>query len=114
MSRVGAAMTCMALTALLALASGCDKRKEQEVMVKPPVISGVTLEHVTAATVSDNIEAVGTVKSRNAAQIAARIAGTVTAIYAREGDRVAKGKLLATLAAVESVAGAAEAVAAVE
>lgn len=114
MSRDGAAMTCLALTALLAVASGCDKRKEREVMVKPPVISGVTLAHVTAVTVSDHIEAVGTVRARNAARIAARIAGTVTAIYAKEGDSVPKGKLLATLASAESVAGAAEAVAAVE
>ena len=51
--------------------------------------------------------AVGTVKARNAAMLAARIPGAVTAVYAREGDRVAKGKLLVVLEATETAAGAA-------
>lgn len=115
MSRRGVAMVCLALTAVLVVVSGCsDRGKEEETSGRPPVVRGVIVTQVAAAAVPDQLEAVGTVKARNSSQIAARIAGTVTALHAKEGDRVTKGKLLATLEAAESTAGAAAAAAGVE
>lgn len=95
-------------------ASGCGpKEKEKGAGESPPVVKGVTLAEMKSEAVPDLLEAVGTVRARNSALIAARIAGTVTALHVREGDRVARGKLLLTLEAAESAASAAGARAAV-
>lgn len=109
------AVSCLILTGALLTASGCGtKGKEEASRPVPPVVKGVAVESVQAAAAPELLEAVGTVRARNSAQIAARIPGTVTALYAKEGDRVTKGKLLLTLEAAESVAGAAGARAGVE
>lgn len=99
---------------LLAMAGCGTKGNEKGAGVPPPVVRGVAVETVKSSTVPELLEAVGTVRARNAALLAARVPGTVTALYAREGDRVAKGKLLLTLEAAESTAAAAGARAAVE
>lgn len=67
---------------------------------------GVSMEVASLAAVPERFEATGTVRSKNSAQLSARIPGTVSRIYAREGDRVQRGKLLLTIEAIESSAGA--------
>lgn len=95
------------------LMSGCGgKKKAAETAA--PVVKGVALAQARTAGIPDLVEAVGTVKARNAAQIAARIPGTVKAVLVREGDRVGRGRLLLTIEATESVANAAGAEAGVE
>ena len=96
------------LAAGLATVAGCgEKGKTGAGKDAPPVVTGVTLQSVTAGAFPEQIEAVGTVKARNSSLIAARIAGTVTGVHVKEGDRVAKGKLLVTLEAAEVTSGAA-------
>ncbi|MCM2359645.1 MAG: efflux RND transporter periplasmic adaptor subunit [Geobacteraceae bacterium] len=91
-------------------AAGCGaKGKEEGARQAPPVVQGVAVARVQAEAIPELLEAVGTVRARNSAVIAARIAGTVTAIHAREGDRVTRGKLLLNLEAAENTAGAAQA-----
>lgn len=108
-----AALGGLALAALLA--AGCGGGKEGTKTESPPVtLTGVATEKVAAAPIPDGFEAVGTVKARTAAQIAARLAGTVSGALVREGERVGKGKLLVTIEAAESSAQAAAARAAVE
>ena len=106
-----ALMTAVFLT----LTSGCsDKGKKGGPKEPVAVVKGVTFENVSETDVSDETEAVGTVKARNSSAIAARIAGTVSSILVKEGERVAKGKLLLTIDAVESHASAAGARAAAD
>lgn len=92
---------------------GCgEKRRSPETAA--PVVKGAALELARVTDIPDLVEAVGTVKARNAAQIAARIPGTVKAVLVREGERVGRGRLLITIDAAESMAGAAGAQAGVE
>ncbi len=93
---------------------GCRGNSPEGTAKKPPVISGVMLTTVREEVVPDQVEAVGTVRARNSAVLAARVSGTVTAIHVREGDRVSRGKLLLTIEAAETSAGAAGARAGVE
>ncbi|AJE04371.1 efflux RND transporter periplasmic adaptor subunit [Geobacter pickeringii] len=96
----------MILPAVLAMA-GCGAKEGAKETAAPAVVTGVPTEAVAAVAIPEGTEAVGTVRARNAAVIAARLAGTVSGIFVREGDRVGKGKLLVTLDAAESAAQAA-------
>ncbi len=94
---------------------GCGGGKEGAAdKEKPAVVTGVTVEKVASVSIPEGIEAVGTVKARNAAVIAARIPGTVTGVFTSEGERVGRGKVLVTLEATESTAQAAAASASAE
>uniref|UniRef100_A0A831XKF0 Efflux RND transporter periplasmic adaptor subunit n=1 Tax=Geobacter metallireducens TaxID=28232 RepID=A0A831XKF0_GEOME len=108
--------TALSLFAVAALTfSGCGGSKEGAAeKVQPVVVTGVTAEKVALSTIPEGAEAVGTVKARNAAVIAARLSGTVTGVFVAEGERVGRGKLLVTLEATESTAQAAAAAASAE
>lgn len=114
MKKRSAAIALLLATAAVMPVSGCGEKVKEVGKEGVPIVRGVILQEVVSEAIPDNLVAVGTVKARNAALIAARIPGTVSMLYAREGDRVAKGKLLLTLEANESMAGAAGAQAAVE
>ena len=98
----------------LLTAGGCSRKEIGKSAESRPVVKGITLESVQTGSIPEVIEAVGTVKARNSSLLAARIAATVTGVHVREGDKVAKGKLLVTLAAAEAIAGAAGAQAGAE
>jgi multidrug efflux system membrane fusion protein len=78
------------------------------------VITGLTIETVKSAPVTEMQELAGTVHARTSAVISARIAGTVSMLRVREGDRVLKGQLLAQLDAQENQANAAAASAGID
>lgn len=99
---------------VLLLTTGCSRTQEHAKEVTVPVVSGITVEKMITIMVPEQVETVGSIRPKNTAQIAARIAGTVTSLKVREGDVVGKGSLLLTLASVETAAGAASARAAVE
>ncbi len=107
------AIACLLAAGLLAL-GGCARKEQGGVAGTLPVVRGVTAEEVGTSVLPDVQEAVGTVKARNSALIAARLAGTVKAVNVKEGDRVPRGRLLVSLDAAESTAGAAGAAAGVE
>lgn len=114
MKRRSATLVCLAVAGTMLTAAGCGSGgKERTAAEAPQVVKGAVVESIRSGAVPELVEAVGTVRARNAAQLAARIPGTVTAVYAKEGDRVSKGKLLVTLEAAETSAGAAGARAAV-
>jgi membrane fusion protein, multidrug efflux system len=104
------------LVLMLSGLSGCSEpaNKGLEKKQNAPPIKGLTLVQVTESDLPDQLEVVGTVRARSSAVIAARIAGVVTSLSVREGDRVARGKLLLTLEAAETAAGSAAATAAVQ
>jgi multidrug efflux system membrane fusion protein len=115
MSRRSAVIACLLAMGIFAMLSGCGgKATDSPPRGATAVIRGVTLETLREEPIIDRIEAVGTIKARNSAVIAARIAGTVTRLLVREGDRVPRGGPLLTIEAAESSAAAAGAQAGVE
>lgn len=104
--------------ALLLIAStfGCGKNEEPAASGAPaPVtVQGATVATLSAESIPETLEAVGTVRARNSALISSRIAGSVGGVYAKEGDRVGKGKLLLSIEAAESWAAAAGALSGAE
>jgi len=95
------------LAAVLSLAlAGCSEKSPgthgQE--TPPAMVKGVVLETVQTSTLPETIEVSGTVHSRTSALVSARVAGTVSLLKVREGDRVRKGQLLAQLEALENQA----------
>lgn len=113
MKRFGKGVACLFAAAIFACSCGCGG--EQAVPPEsPPVVRGVSIEKVAVTDIPARFEAAGTVRARTSATLSARISGTVEKIPVKEGDRVGRGKLLATLAAMESTAGAAGAAYAVD
>jgi RND family efflux transporter MFP subunit len=108
--------TVWLLVLMLSGLSGCSEpvKKGMEKEQNVPPIKGLTLVKVMESDLPEQLEVVGTVKARSSAVIAARIAGVVTSLTVKEGDRVTRGKLLLTLAADENAAGSAAATAAVQ
>jgi len=110
-----AALGCLLAAGMLSGVAGCAAKEQgQRGAENAPVVRGVATEEVRAVAVADELEAVGTVRARTTAPLAARIAGTVGVIHVREGDRVGRGQLLLTIESAEGNAAAAAASAAVE
>lgn len=108
MSRRSAVIACLLAMGISTIFSGCGGKGPEGAPKGPPaVVKGVGLETVSEKAIPDEVEAVGTVRARNSSVIAARIAGTVTSLRVREGERVSRGTLLLTIEAAESIAGAA-------
>jgi multidrug efflux pump subunit AcrA (membrane-fusion protein) len=82
-----------AIVLLALLASACEK-KPQASTEKPPLVTGVQVEKITASTMDDFYEATGTVRSKTSTVLSAKIMGTVTSLRVREGDRVSAGQTL--------------------
>lgn len=60
-------------------------------------VSGLALVTAQRTTVPDYIEATGTVRAAQSAQIASQMMATITRVNVREGDRVRRGEVLITL-----------------
>lgn len=115
MKKIKADVACLVFIATLSVLPGCgEKVKEGAHPQDIPHVKGLSMEKVTESDIPELLEAVGTVKSKNAALIAARIPGIVRTISVKEGDRVARGKHLVTIEANESSAAAEAASAGVE
>jgi RND family efflux transporter MFP subunit len=100
---------------LIASALGCGKKDgEPAPQSKPVAVQGASVAAVALEAIPEVQEAVGSVKARNLAIVSARIAGSVSGVYVKEGERVARGKLLAVIEAVEGGAAAAGAAAGAE
>lgn len=113
MKRRGWGNACLLAVALLTGVWGCGREKAASPEM-PPAIRGATVERVVSTDIPARLEATGTVRARNSATLCARIAATVSRILVTEGEHVQRGRLLATLDAKESTAGAAGAEYAVE
>ena len=114
MTIVSTRIICILAAVMLTAVAGCGKSEKGTGNESHPAVRGVTLQKAESTSIPELFEATGTVRARNSSQISARIAGTVTGIYVREGDRVQRGKLLLALESAENTAGAAGAAYAVE
>lgn len=102
------------LLLMAALLAGCGaKEADRGKGPAQALVTGVTVQRVESATIPEELEVLGTVRAKNGAAIAARIAGTVTGVRVKAGDRVSRGQLLLEIEAVEGMAGAAAATASV-
>ncbi len=107
------ALCCLSLAALLS--GGCSNSGPREgSRQEQPAVKGITVAAVVGAAIPETVEVVGTVRARNSATVSARIPGTISLFKVREGDRVTKGELLARIDSTESLAGATQALAAME
>ena len=107
MRKIWVVIACLAVGGIMAGTVGCGKEKNSITRADIPVVRGVTLEKTEMTAIPAGFEATGTVRARNSATLFARIPGAVSKILVKEGDRVQRGKLLMTLDAMESTAGAA-------
>ncbi|SNB47080.1 efflux RND transporter periplasmic adaptor subunit [Geobacter sp. DSM 9736] len=114
MKRLSAGAAVAGIYAVLLTSSGCSGKHDNAPPPAPPTVRGVAIQQVGREEITDFFAATGTVRSAVVASVAARVAGTVTAVHVREGERVSKGKLLVTVQADENASGAAGAAAAVE
>ncbi len=85
------------LALLLWLAAlGCSSQKK-EPAERPETVRGLGVTAAQKATVPDWIDAVGTVRAVQTAQVASQVMGNIVGISVREGDHVAKGQVLAVI-----------------
>lgn len=89
---------------LLTGLSGCSNDKQQ---AKPPTeeVRGVALLVAQRTTVPDYVEATGTVRATQSAQLASQVMGTITRVNVHEGDAVRRGQVLVTIDEAQSKAG---------
>lgn len=86
--------TMLAALLALALAAGCAEEHAGPASMARPAITGVTVRAVTPVDVARTHEATGTVKSMSTSVVSARVMGTVTQVFVKEGDRVRAGQRL--------------------
>ncbi|HZV82436.1 MAG TPA: efflux RND transporter periplasmic adaptor subunit, partial [Geobacteraceae bacterium] len=101
----------------IVVGSGCSGKKSEQSggsSGAQAVVKGATVTEISPTSMAQTVELVGTVRARTSAVVAARVAGTITLLRVREGDRVKKGELLARLDAQENQASAAVAVAGID
>lgn len=103
-----------ALALSLALAAACGREAPEAPRAQAPVARGVRVAPAALETVTEGVEAVGTVRSKTQTLIASKAQGYVRQVLAREGEVVEKGRLLVVVDDRESVARLARAEAAFE
>lgn len=88
--------TVFAIAIFAAAMTSCSSEKKQSAAA-PESESGVALLAVETGTVTDSVEAVGTVRAAETAQLSAQMMGNVVAVNVREGDRVKRGQVVVVL-----------------
>ncbi len=94
--------------------AGCRELPGNKASAPLQVVQGVATEQVAVSGIPETVEVAGKVQSRTSAAVLARIAGTISYIKVREGDRVRKGEVIARIESQESLSGATAALAAME
>jgi RND family efflux transporter MFP subunit len=98
----------------ICMTTSCGKKNHndaKETSVPSAVVKGAQIEIIKNTQTPETIDVVGTVHARTSAVVSVRVAGTISMLKVREGDRVRKGQVLAQLDAQENQANAAAATA---
>src|SRR4030095_7384434 len=90
----------ISITAAIVLAACNGKASENKPVVKTEAIQ-LKLLPVNQDTTSSVITASGLLSTENEARLSFKISGIIEKIFVKEGDRVRKGQLLATLKSTE-------------
>ena len=72
-------------------------RREANAAPAPELVRDVTLFTAQRTTVPDFVEATGTVRASQSAQLSSQVMGTITRVNVHEGDRVRRGEVLITI-----------------
>lgn len=102
----------LAVALALVAASGCSSEQKPSTAA-PETVSNLSVISVERANVPDLLEAIGTVRAGETAQLSAQVMGNVIAVNVREGDRVRRGQVLAVIDDTQLRAGLDRATAAV-
>jgi RND family efflux transporter MFP subunit len=114
MSRSNYLIVCLFLISAL---SGCGGKKHDTGTGNTQTVvaaQDITMLTARSETVAETVELTGAVRAGVSAVVAARIPGMVAELRVQEGDRVAKGQVVALLDAQETLASAAMASAGIE
>ncbi len=87
--------TVIALAAALLGTTACSQKKE--VAAQPEVVRDLKVVESQRASIPDSIEAVGTVRAHQTAQLSAEVVATVRSVQAVEGEHVRRGQVLVVL-----------------
>jgi RND family efflux transporter MFP subunit len=82
--------------ALSAVLAGCASDRRQ-VVPGPETVRSLTVLEVSRTAVPDVVEAVGTVRAAESAEVAAQLMGNIASVAVREGDSVRRGQVLAVI-----------------
>jgi RND family efflux transporter MFP subunit len=97
----------LASVATLLLLAGCGGKKESGAPME--TVRGLPVVQVRRAPIPDAVEAVGSVRANQTAQLSAEIVATVRSVQTAEGKRVRRGEVLMVLDDAQQRAGAAQA-----
>ena len=78
---------------LAVMTTSCGK-KEEAAIEKPTTVQGVKIETIKSSPVTEDYEAVGTIRSKTTSVLSSKTVGNILAVHVREGDRVRIGQLL--------------------
>jgi RND family efflux transporter MFP subunit len=84
--------------------AGCGSKHETAAPA-PEFVRDVAVLQVSPAKLADNIEAIGTVRAAESAQLAAQMMGTILAVNVGEGDHVKRGQVLVVIDSAQPRAG---------
>lgn len=98
--RVAQLFLLAVLVSWLASLSACSNEKQQAT-APPEIVRDVTLLTAQKTTVPDYIEATGTVRAAQSAQLSSQVMGAITRVNVHEGDRVRRGEVLLTIDAAQ-------------
>jgi len=97
-------ITIFALALIFGL-FGCEEKiKPGTVQPKRQEVRGLKTQTIMPKSVDDYYEVTGTVRPKTSSIISARVMGTVTALYVKDGDRVRKGQVLLVIDDRDAVA----------
>ena len=93
LSRIALSLLILLALVPLLLLVNCSSQK-RATTAAPETISGVALLTAQRTTIPDYIEATGTVRAAQSAQLASQVMGTITRVNVHEGDSVHRGQVL--------------------
>lgn len=97
-------LTSLILAGVACAGTACSNQPGKDA---PPTetVKGIKVMTVAKSVQPAYSEAVGSVRAEQTAQVASQVTGTITRVYVREGDRVSRGQVLATIDDAQTRAG---------
>jgi len=99
------ALVSAALILLVGFQPGCSSEPKQSAPAAPEKVRDIAVLQVEKATVPDYVEATGTVRAAQTAQLASQVMGTITSITVHEGSPIQRGEVLVSIDASQPQAG---------
>lgn len=98
--RTPIAATTILLVSLALFSTACSNQKPAAISA-PETVSGITLFTAQRTIVPDYMDATGTVRAADSAQLASQMMGTITHVHVHEGDHIRRGEVLISIDAAQ-------------